>query len=137
MLHACDMLSCTIRNYLIKWKVHNNRQIFHAFLFNIKNYSPDLSNINDVRRSWILSYRVWIISILNKNSHGIFVLLYTLSTKENLGWMLTRQSKFQWRNNFLFFLKMFELCDMKLITLKVFIKWWNSIQINYIVIMTS
>ena len=129
------MLSCTIRNYLIKWKVHNNRQIFHAFLFNIKNYSPDLSNINDVKRSWILSYRVWIISILNKNWHGIFVLLYTLSTKENLGWMLTRRSKFQWRNNFLFFLKMFELCDMKLTTLKVFIKWWKSIQINDIAII--
>ena len=43
---------------------------------------------NNAKRSWILSYRGWIISILNKNRHGILVLLYTHSTKQNLGWML-------------------------------------------------
>ena len=30
-------------------------------------------------------YRGWIISILNENRNGIFVLLYTPSTKQNLG----------------------------------------------------
>ena len=64
--------------------------------FNIRNYSPK------VMRSWILSYRGWIISILKKNWHGIFVLLYKPSTKQNLGWILTRQSKFEWQHNFLF-----------------------------------
>ena len=34
-------------------------------------------------------------------------LLYTPSTKLNLGWMLTRQNKFQWQRNFLFFQKKF------------------------------
>ena len=57
--------------------------------------------------SWILSYRGWIILILNKNQHRIFVLLYTPSTKQNLGWILTRQSKFHWQHNFPFFQKKF------------------------------
>ena len=68
--------------------------------FNIRNYSPEV--INDEKQSWILSYRGWIISILKKNLHGIFALLYNPSTKQNLALILTRQSKFEWQYNFLF-----------------------------------
>ena len=64
---------------------------------------------NDTKRSWILSYWGWIILILNKSRRGIFVLLYTPTTKQNLGWMLTRQRKFQWQHNFLFFSKKVQL----------------------------
>ena len=42
------MSSYNIGNYLIKRqseRVYNNRQIFHAFLFSIRNYSAALINI--------------------------------------------------------------------------------------------
>ena len=32
-------------------KVDNNKQIFHAFLFNIKNYSPEVINIKRQEQS--------------------------------------------------------------------------------------
>ena len=34
---------------------------------------------------WILYYRGWIISILNKTRYGIFVLLYVTNTKQDPG----------------------------------------------------
>ena len=63
----------------------NNKQIFHAFLFNVRNYSPEVSNIR--RREAELNIILPRVnnSILSKYRHGIFVLLYTPSTKQNLG----------------------------------------------------
>ena len=61
-----------------------NKQIFHAFLFNIRNYSPAVIMFNDVKGSWILYYRRWIILIWNKKRHRIFVLLYATTTKQDV-----------------------------------------------------
>ena len=50
----------------------NIKQIFHAFMFNIRNYSSEVINIQRREVTWILYYRGWIISILNKKKkHGI------------------------------------------------------------------
>ena len=48
------------------YSVCNNKRIFHAFLFNTRNYSPEVINIQWRERSWILYYWGWIISTLNK-----------------------------------------------------------------------
>ena len=53
---------------LISWIIRPRQEIFNA-----------------AKRSWILPYRGWIILILNKKLHGIFVLLYTSSTKQKVG----------------------------------------------------
>ena len=72
----CEML---IFNNI--WSLATNcKQIFHAFVFNIRNYSPEVA-----KWSWILYYRGWIILILNKKRHGTFVLFYATNTKQDLG----------------------------------------------------
>ena len=61
-----------------------NKQIFHAFLFNIRNYSPDVINIQ--RREVVLNIilaRVNNFKIKQKK-HGIFVLLYATNTKQDM-----------------------------------------------------
>ena len=62
----------------------NNKQIFHAFLFNIRNYSPEVINIQrrDAELNIILP-RVYNFNIKQK-WHGIFVLLYATNTKQDL-----------------------------------------------------
>ena len=40
---------------------------------------------NDAKRSWILSYGGWLVSILSKGTHEIFVLLYATNTKKKFG----------------------------------------------------
>ena len=63
----------------------NIKQIIHAVLFNIRNYSPKVINIQ--RREAELNItlpRVNNFDIKQKR-HGIFVLLYTPSTKQDLG----------------------------------------------------
>ena len=68
----------------IKGKSLNQREI----IWNIwsKYFMPFclISGIIHPRWSWILPYRRWIILILNKNWHEIFVLLYTPSTKQKV-----------------------------------------------------
>ena len=62
-----------------------NKQVFHAFLFNIRNYSPEVINIQ--RREAELNIilpRVNNFDIKQKR-HGIFVLLYATNTKQDLG----------------------------------------------------
>ena len=59
--------------------------MFHAFLFNIRNYSPEVINIQ--RREAELNIilpRVNNFDIKQKKTHGIFVLLYTTNTKQDL-----------------------------------------------------
>ena len=63
----------------------DNKQILHAFLFNIRNYSPEVINIQ--RREAELNIilpRVNNFDIKQK-SHEIFVLLYDTNTKQDLG----------------------------------------------------
>ena len=67
----------------------NITQIFHAFLFNIGNYSPELGDIQRREAEFniitsVNNFGINIKHILNKNRHGIFVLLYTPSTKQNI-----------------------------------------------------
>ena len=72
----------------------NNKNInpFHtnnnAFLFNIRNYLLEVRNIQRRKEELIvilLSYWGWIVSLLNKKWHRIFVLLYTANTKLKVG----------------------------------------------------
>ena len=61
------------------------KQIFHAVLFNIRNYSPEEINIQ--RREAELNItlpRVNNFDIKQKR-HIIFVLLYATNTKQDLG----------------------------------------------------
>ena len=79
---------------LLKIKIKQNpgcsnkeyhKQIFHAFLFNIGNYSPEV--INTQRREAELNIilpRVNNFDIKRKRQ-GIFVLLYATNTKQDLG----------------------------------------------------
>ena len=57
-----------------------NKEIFHAFLFNISNYSPEVINIQ--RRE--VELNVVLLRVNNfdikKKKHGIFVLLYATNT---------------------------------------------------------
>ena len=59
--------------------------MFYAFLFNMRNYSP---NVTDIQRHTaelnIILLRVINFNIKQKRP-GIFVLLYTTNTKQNLG----------------------------------------------------
>ena len=61
--------------YVVNQMKHT-KQIFHAFLFNIRNYSPEELHI--------ILLRVNNFDIKQKR-HGIFVLLYTTNTKQDLG----------------------------------------------------
>ena len=62
-----------------------NKQIFHAFLFNIRNYSSEVINIQ--RRETELNIVLPRVNNFNikQKRHGIFVLLYTTNIKQDLG----------------------------------------------------
>ena len=62
-----------------------NKQIFHAFLFNIRNYKPEVSNIQrrEVELNIILP-RVNNFDIKQKSAWNICFTMYP-STKQNLG----------------------------------------------------
>ena len=63
----------------------DNKQIFHAFLFNIRNYSSEVINIQRHEAELnIISPRVNNFDIKQKR-HEIFVLLYATNTKQDLG----------------------------------------------------
>ena len=63
----------------------HNKQIFHPFLFNIRNYSPKVINIQRRKTELnIILPRVNNFDIKQKK-HGIFVLLYATCTKQDLG----------------------------------------------------
>ena len=66
-------------------KGHHNKEIFHAFLFNIRNYSPEVINIQRREADMnIILPRVNNFNIKQKG-HGIFVLSYATNTKQDLG----------------------------------------------------
>ena len=63
----------------------NIKQIFYAFLFNIRNYSPEVINIQWREAEFnIILPRVKNFDI-KKKKHGIFVLLYAANTKQDVG----------------------------------------------------
>ena len=63
----------------------NSKQIFHAFLFNIINYSPEVINIQRLETQLnIILPRVNDFDIKQKKQ-GIFVLIYATNTKQDLG----------------------------------------------------
>ena len=68
----------------IEKKPVNDEQIFHTFLFNIRNYSPEVNNIQRREAELdIILPRVNNFDIKQKR-HGIFVLLYASNTKQVL-----------------------------------------------------
>ena len=62
----------------------SHRQIFHAFLFSIRNYSPDEINIQ--RRKAELNIVLPTVNNfkIKQKKHGIFVLLYVTNTKQDM-----------------------------------------------------
>ena len=61
------------------------QQIFHAVLLNIRNFSPDVINIQRREAELnIILLRVNNVDI-KQTTHGIFVLLYATDTKQDLG----------------------------------------------------
>ena len=60
---------------------------------------------NIAKGNWLLPYWGWIISMLNKKWHVIFVLLYTPSNKTKSGSVLTRYRIFQWQHKYLLLIK--------------------------------
>ena len=61
------------------------QQIFHAVLLNIRNFSPDVINIQ--RREAELNIILLKVNNVDvkQRMHGIFVLLYATDTKQDLG----------------------------------------------------
>ena len=63
----------------------NIKLMFYAFLFNIRNYSP---NVTDIQRH-AAELNIILLRVINFNIKqkrpGIFVLLYTTYTKQDLG----------------------------------------------------
>ena len=59
--------------------------MFHAFLFNIRNYSPEVINIQ--RREAELNIILPRVNSFNikQKRHGIFVLIYGTKTKQDPG----------------------------------------------------
>ena len=55
---------------------YNNKQIFNAFLFNIRNYSHEAINI---QRRDVNNFDI------KQKRHGTFILLYATNTKQDLG----------------------------------------------------
>ena len=83
----------------------DNKQIFHAFLFNIRNYSPEVINIQ--RREAELNIILPRVNNfdIKQNWHGIFVSFYTPSTKQNIESMLKGKINFSDNTTFFIFTK--------------------------------
>ena len=75
--------------------------MFHAFLFDIRNDSHEIINIERREAELnIISLKVNNF-VLNKKRHGISVLLYATNTKKDLGRKrLTKHSKFWLKHKF-------------------------------------
>ena len=63
--------------------VNNNKQILHAFLFNIRNYSPEVINTHRRERELNIVLQRVNNSDIKQKRHGIFVLLYATNTKQD------------------------------------------------------
>ena len=63
---------------------NDNKQIFHAVLFNIKNYSPEVINIQRREAELNIVLPRGDNFDIKQKRHEIFVLLYTTNTKQDL-----------------------------------------------------
>ena len=73
-------------NYLIKRQSETYiiiSKYYTSFCFISEIIHPKYVIFNDAKRSWILSYLGWIISILNKNRHGICFIIYYQQQKKS------------------------------------------------------
>ena len=61
------------------------KQIIHAILFNIRNYSPEVINIQRREAELNITLPRGNNFDIKQKRHGIFVLLYNPSTKQDLG----------------------------------------------------
>ena len=84
-LNVYEEAQTFMRNFVLKkFKQFVNKEIFHAFLFNIRSYSPEVRNIQ--RREMQLNItlpRVNNLNIKQKMAWNI-CLLYTSSTKQKM-----------------------------------------------------
>ena len=68
------------------WHFNNNKQIFHAFLFNIRNYSPKVKNIKRRQAELnIMLKRVNNFDIKQNTSQNICFIIPQASTKQKVG----------------------------------------------------
>ena len=74
----------TLKSKINKQMTANNKQVFHTFLFNTRNYSPEVINIQ--RREADLNIMLTMVnnSHIKEKRRGIFVLLYAINTKQDL-----------------------------------------------------
>ena len=61
-----------------------NKQIFYAFFYNIRDYSPEVINITLPR---VNNFDI------KQKSHGIFVSLHATNTKQDLGRLKTNKTQ--------------------------------------------
>ena len=67
------------------FRCHKDKQIFHAFLFIIRNYFPEVINIQRLKVELnVILPMVYNFGIKQKR-HRIFVLLYANNTKQDMG----------------------------------------------------
>ena len=65
-------------------KLFNIKQVFYAFLYNINNNSPKVSNTKRRKtESNMILTRLNNFAIKQKMAYGGFILIYTLSAKQN------------------------------------------------------
>ena len=68
------------------WHFNNNKQIFHAFLFNIRNYSPKVKNIKRRQAELnIMLKRMNNFDIKQNTSQNICFIIPQASTKQKVG----------------------------------------------------
>ena len=76
--------------------IRDNKQIFHAVLFNIRNYSLEVINIQWREAELNIALPRGNNFDIKQKRHEIFVLLYATNTKQDLGrYKLTKHIKFQ------------------------------------------
>ena len=66
-------------------KTFNVKQVFHAFSFNIRNYSPEVIDIQRRERQLNIILPRGNNFDIKQKRHEIFVLLYATNTKQDLG----------------------------------------------------
>ena len=91
-LNVYEEAQTFMRNFVLKkFKQFVNKEIFHAFLFNIRNYSPEVRNIQ--RREMKLNITLPRVNNLNikQKWHGTFA--YYIAQAPNKKWMNVNKAK--------------------------------------------
>ena len=78
------------------------KQIFHAFLFNVRNCSPEVIDIQQRQAGLNITLpRLNNFNIKQNIAWNISFMIYPKHQTKN-GWMLTRHKIFQWQYNYFF-----------------------------------